>query len=357
VNRFELGSLAVPVVQAPLAGGPSTVALSAGVVRAGGLGFVAAGYRTAGSVRDDIRALQAAVDGPFGVNLFVPPSRAADSDAVAAYVETLAGDARRHAVALGAPRVDDDEWLEKLDIVCGEHVPVVSFVFGLPSRDVIERVGDSGAAVWVTVTGVEEAQEAAAAGADAIVVQGAEAGGHRASFLDDGDDPLTLLSVLQLVGDAVALPMIAAGGIATGAALAAVLCAGAEAAQLGTALMRTPEAGTAEVHRRALASGTATRLTRAFTGKRARAIVNRFVEEHSADAPEAYPQLHHVTAPLRAAGRESGDADVVNLWAGETHALSRELPVEELIGRLVADARAAVSRTGDRLGSGAVHVD
>lgn len=355
---FDVRSLAIPIVQAPLAGGPSTVALSAGVIRAGGLGFLAAGYRIADAVGDDIRALRAAVDGPFGVNLFVPSDRTSDARTVRAYVDSLAEDARRRGVTLGAPRADDDGWAQKLDVVCAEHVDVVSFTFGLPPADVIGRVKDSGAAVWVTVTDVAEARVAAAAGVDALVVQGAEAGGHRASFSDDAQqDPIALLSLLQLVGVAVSLPMIAAGSIATGGAIAAVLCAGAEGAQLGTVLMRTPEAGTADVHRRALASPTGTRLTRAFTGRSARAIVNRFLEEHSADAPPAYPEIHHVTAPLRAAGRASGDADVVNLWAGETHALSRELPVEELIRVLVADARDALSRAGDRLRSGVLDIE
>jgi nitronate monooxygenase len=349
VQLFDIRSLPLPIVQAPLAGGPSTTALAAGVIRAGGLGFLAAGYRTPGGLRDDIRALRAEVDGPFGVNLFAPPVHPADPAAYSAYALSLRSEAARHGVTLGEPRSDDDGWDEKLDVVRAERVPLVSFTFGCPPGDVVESIHASGIAVWVTVTDVDEARQAEAAGADGLVVQGAEAGGHRASFRDEGSDPIALLPLLQLVAAAVRLPLVAAGGIATGAAIAAVLCAGADAAQLGTALMRTPEAGTSDVHRRALAEPTATRLTRAFTGRTARSIVNRFLEEHSASAPAAYPEVHHVTAPLRAAGRAHGDADVVNLWAGEAHVLSRDIPVEQLIRELADEARAALAAAKARL--------
>jgi nitronate monooxygenase len=194
--------------------------------------------------------------------------------------------------------------------------------------------------VWVTVTDVDEAQRAAEAGADALIVQGIEAGGHRASFVDtEGAGDYGLLALLQLVGAHVDLPLVASGAIASGGALAAVLAAGAQAAQIGTAFMRCPEAGTAPAHRAALAADTPTGLTRAFTGRQARGIVNRFMRDHSADAPPAYPEIHHVTAPLRAAGRASGDADMINLWAGQAHELAREAPAAEVVATLAAEAR------------------
>jgi nitronate monooxygenase len=134
------------------------------------------------------------------------------------------------------------------------------------------------------------------------------------------------------------VPLVASGAIASGGALAAVLCAGAQAAQLGTAFMRCPEAGTAAAHRAALAGPAPTRLTRAFTGRQARGIVNRFLSEHSADAPVAYPEIHHVTAPLRAAGRAAGDPDMINLWAGQAHELASEAPAAEVVAALAAEA-------------------
>ena len=171
-------------------------------------------------------------------------------------------------------------------------------------------------------------------------MQGIEAGGHRASFVDaEGAGDYGLLALLQLVGAHVDLPLVASGAIASGGALAAVLSAGAQAAQIGTAFMRCPEAGTAPAHRAALAADTPTRLTRAFTGRQARGIVNRFLREHSADAPLAYPEIHHVTAPLRAAGRAAGDADMINLWAGQAHELAREVPAAEVVAALAAEAR------------------
>ena len=195
-------------------------------------------------------------------------------------------------------------------------------------------------AVWCTVTSPEEAAAAAGAGIDALVVQGAEAGAHQGSFEDTDDEPIALLPLLRLADAAVDLPLVGAGGIADGRAVAAALAAGASAAALGTAFLRCPEAGTSQVHRRALAAGGRTALTRAFTGRRARAIVNRFVSEHGG-APSAYPHVHFLTAPLRAAAREQGDGDGVNLWAGEGFALAREAPAADLVRLWAAEARGA----------------
>jgi nitronate monooxygenase len=177
-------------------------------------------------------------------------------------------------------------------------------------------------------------------GADALVVQGLEAGGHRGGF--DEDDDVALLPLLRQIGQESRLPLVAAGGIGDGASVAAVLVAGAAAAMLGTAFMRSPEAGTSPPHRAALAGDAPTGLTRAFTGRRARGIVNAFMRAHP-DAPAAYPHIHHVTAPLRAAARAAGDADAINLWAGQAYRLAEELPAAELVQRLAADARAALA--------------
>jgi nitronate monooxygenase len=162
-----------------------------------------------------------------------------------------------------------------------------------------------------------------------------------------------LLALLQLVRRAVgpAVPLVGAGGIATGEAIAAVLAAGAVAAQLGTAFMLCPEAATVPVHRAVLEQGTAgTALTRAFTGRTARGISNRFLREHSVDAPSAYPEIHHLTAPLRAAARQRGDAESINLWAGQAYPLAEPLPAAELVRQLAQAARLALSDALNRLG-------
>jgi nitronate monooxygenase len=158
-----------------------------------------------------------------------------------------------------------------------------------------------------------------------------------------------LLSLLQLVGAQADIPLVATGGIATGAAIAAVLVAGAAAAQLGTAFLGCPEAGTAAVHRQALTGSAPTAMTRAFTGRLARGIRNRFLDRHSTAAPVAYPEVNHLTAPLRQAGRAGGDAGLVNLWAGQTYELGRQLPADQLVRALAEEARAALQQAQERL--------
>jgi nitronate monooxygenase len=209
----------------------------------------------------------------------------------------------------------------------------------------------AGCDVWMTVTNADEAAEAESAGADALVVQGFEAGGHRGYFRDEvGADDLGLLAALRLVAGRVRIPLVAAGGIADGATVAAVLAAGAVAAQVGSAFMLSPEAGTSEPHRSALAGDGVTRLTRAFSGRNARGIVNRFMLEHEAQAPIAYPDVHYVTSPIRAAARKAGDEDAINLWAGQAHALAVAEPASQIVRRLGREAREVVAELGERLG-------
>jgi nitronate monooxygenase len=333
-----------PVVQAPMAGGPSTPALAAAVSEAGGLGCLAAGYRTPDAVREEVRAVRALTGERFAVNVFVPGTPGDDDD-LRRYAGELAGEARRWDVALGEPRLDDDAWEAKVALLAEERVPVVSFTFGLPRPGMVAALHDAGSTVLVTVTSPQEALGARDAGADALVVQGVEAGGHRGGPADrDGEGETGLLPLLRLVARAVDLPLVAAGGIADGAAVAAVLVAGAEAAQLGTAFLRCPEAGTSAAHREALTTHGSTALTRAFTGRRARALVNRFVAEHTGTAPAAYPQVHHLTAPLRAAARRAGEPDALAMWAGQAHVLAEEVPAGDLVARLDDDARAALAR-------------
>jgi nitronate monooxygenase len=327
--------LEVPIVQAPMAGGPSTPALAAAVADAGGLGFVAAGYKTVDGLRDDLAATRALTDGPLGVNVFSPSGAKADEAVIAQYAARLAAESERTGVALGTPRYDDDGYDDKLALLTGEaRVPVVSFTFGCPAPGTVAALHDAGSRVWVTITDPAEALQATAAGVDALVVQGTEAGGHRGAF-DDRDDRYDygLLALLALVRDAVPeMPLVATGGIATAEGVRAVLAAGAVAAQVGTAFMLCPEAGTSPAHRTAIKDpNNVTGLTRAFSGRLARGIVNRLQREHTAAAPVAYPEIHHITAPLRAHARQAGDADLINLWAGEAHALARELPAAEVV--------------------------
>jgi nitronate monooxygenase len=317
-----------------MAGGPSTVELAAAVSDAGGLGFLAAGYRGPEEMREEIRELRGGR--VFGVNLFVPGRAEVDERALAAYVASLGEGA-------GEPRFDDDGWRAKLDVLRDEEpVPVVSFAFGCPPLCEVRSLQAHGSEVWVTVTSAAEARAARDAGADALVLQGAEAGGHRGTWVDvEALEPLPLLALLQaVVASGVEPPLVASGGIADAAGVAAVLTAGAAAAQVGTAFMLAPEAGTHPAHRAAISADRPTALTRAFTGRLARGIENRFMEEHP-DAPIAYPHIHYATAPLRAAARARGDADGFNLWAGEAHSLAVARPAAETVKALSAAAPAA----------------
>jgi len=345
----KLNTLSIPIVQAPLAGGPSTPELTAAVVEAGAFGFLAGGYKTSSELAGDIAALRRLTDKPYGVNLFLPDDEA-DAATFADYLEQIGHVAEQHGVALGQARYDDDFFSAKLDIVLAERVPVVSFTFGCPDPALIGRVHDVGSEVWVTVTDPDEGAMAQAAGADVLVAQGLEAGGHRGCFVDgENREDYGLLALLQLLTARVDLPLVAAGGISTGAGVAAVLAAGASAAQLGTAFLRCSEAGTSAVHRTAMTRPSRTRLTRAFTGRLARGIENRFLVEHSAAAPIAYPQIHHATAPLRAAGRATEDATIVNLWAGQAYQLAAEVPAADVISALHRDLGNALAAATARV--------
>jgi nitronate monooxygenase len=343
-----LDELDVPIVLAPLGGGPSTPELTAAVSNAGGLGLLAWAYLSTDAAAQALAATRAQANRPVGVNVFAPVDGPAPPAAYAAYVERLRSWAARRGEAIGEPRFGDDGWAEKIELLVADPVPVVTFAFGCPDAGTVARLHGAGSEVWVTVTSPQEAEQAVGAGADVLVAQGAEAGGHRGSFHDRPDLPAYgLLALLQLVKAATGKPVVASGGIATGDGVAAVLAAGARAAQIGTAFMLATEAGTAEVHRRALRSTAPTVLTRAFTGRLARGIRNAFMVDNE-DAPIAYPEIHYVTAPLRRRGRELGDTEVVNLWAGETHELARELPAAEIVRRLADDSATALATARGR---------
>jgi nitronate monooxygenase len=332
-----------------MAGGPSTPKLAAAVAEAGGLGFLAAGYLTVDAVREQIAAVRALTGKPFGINLFAGPGPPGDVAEVERYAQSLRPLAARYGAEVGDPRYHDDGFADKLDLVIDERVPVVSFTFGCPSSAEVERLHAAGAEAWVTVTTPEEARTAEAAGADALVVQGVEAGGHRGSFDDSSPGDVGLLALLQLVGAATSVPMVATGGIATGRGVAAVLAAGAAAAQLGTAFMLTPEAATSSPHRDTLAGQAPTELTRAFTGRTARGVVNSFMREHGDAAPRAYPEVHHLTASIRGAARGRGDSEAINLWAGQAYPLVRSVPAGELVSALGDEAREILLATARRL--------
>ncbi|MEU5835880.1 nitronate monooxygenase [Streptomyces diacarni] len=338
-----------PVIQAPMAGGAAGPELAAAVSEAGGLGFLAAGYKTPEAMYEQIKQTRRLTGRPFGVNLFLPQPRTAEPAAVDVYREQLADEATWYETELGdTDGTTDDAYEAKLAILLEDPVPLVSFTFGCPSAADLERLAKAGTRTLVTATSVAEAQAAQEAGADAVCVQGIEAGGHLGSHRDDpqrepGSGGVGLLCLVAQAREAVGLPLVASGGLMRGGQIAAVLAAGATAAQLGTAFLVTPESGADPLHKQAMTNPTFTRteFTRAFSGRAARGLVNRFLREHGPYAPAAYPQVHYLTAGLRKAAAKAGDPQAMALWAGQGHRLARELPAGQLVEVLVAEIAAA----------------
>ena len=324
-----------------MAGGPSTPALVVAAGRAGALGFLAGGYKTAQALRGDIDAVGAAMAEPFGVNVFVPGPPTADTAAVARYVDSLTAEGRQLGIEVGAPIWNDDDWAAKIADLIARPVPVVSFTFGVPDPGVVAGLHAAGSSVWVTVTDADEAGVAVAAGADCLVVQGTEAGAHRGSHRNDASadgEGLGVLDLTSAVRAVTSLPLVAAGGIMSADAVDGAVAAGAVAAQCGTAFLRCPESGAHPAHKAALTASTfdRTAVTRAFSGRPARGLLNDFMRAHQ-DAPAAYPEINSATRPLRAAAAKAGDVHRMSLWAGEGFRLATDQSVADVVGMFCRD--------------------
>jgi nitronate monooxygenase len=335
---FDMRSLDKPVIVAPMAGGPTTPELAAAGSNAGGLGFLAAGYLTAEVLAERITAARALTTGPLGVNLFVVRSSVARPEAIQRYAQALSDESEHYGVRLGEARFDDDDWSAKLDAVMDLKPEVVSFTFGLPEPTECARLKGAGIATVATVTTLAEAESAVACGVDAVAVQGPGAGGHRGTF-DPAASPATqpLDQLLRSTTIALDVPVIAAGGLMTAVDVADVLVSGAVAAQLGTAFLLADEAGSSPVHRAALRDPqfAETAVTRCFSGRYARGLRNRFVDDHDAHAPLGYPEIHYMTSPVRAASVRAGDPHAVNIWAGTGFQKITSGSVAEIVATLV----------------------
>jgi nitronate monooxygenase len=344
VNQNLREVLRRPVVVAPMAGGPSTASLVIGAAEAGAVAFLAAGYKTAEAMAAEIAAVRAGTTEPFGVNVFVPGSPAADGGAAGAYLDTLTSDAEAVGATLGPPEWDDDDFDAKIAALLAHPPPVVSFTFGCPSSELIAAFRAGGSIVAVTVTTPAEAAIAATAGADALCVQSHEAGAHRGEFTnrDDAASELDLVSLTAAVAEVTDVPQIAAGGIVDRDHVDTVLAAGAVAVQCGTAFLRCPESGAHAAYKAALIDPrfTHTAVTRAFSGRPARGLVNRFMVEHT-DAPAAYPEINNATRPLRASAAARGDVDRMSLWAGVGFRSAQDRSVGEIIDQLCARSPAS----------------
>ncbi|MCO8303736.1 nitronate monooxygenase [Streptomyces sp. RKCA744] len=327
----------LPLIAAPMAGGPSTPALVTAAARAGGLGFLAGGYKTAQALAGQIHTTRA--EGvAFGVNLFVPNPVRISREAYRRYAREMRTEADRYQVRLPEePIEDDDHWTDKIDLLTSSPVPWVSFTFGIPDRAVVSALRRAGSTVLQSVTSADEARRAADAGVDALIVQAPAAGGHSATLTPARPlAPVRLPDLIAAVRRAVALPLIAAGGITTAADVADALGAGAEAAMAGTVLLRTHESGASAPHKAALVDPAfdTTVVTRAFTGRPARALRNQFTDRYDPIAPAGYPALHHLTGPLRRAATAAADTRLIHLWAGAGHRQSKAEPVTDTLERL-----------------------
>lgn len=334
-NLSEL--LSSQILVAPMGGGPSTVALVIAAAEASALGFLAAGYKTADAMRNEIKEVRDGTSGVFGVNLFVPGTPSATTEELKAYVESLAPDGEALHEDVGEPEWDDDDWAAKIEVLLTSPPPLVSFTFGCPSPEVVRALQRAGAVVAITVTRPQEALMAAGVGADCLCVQGAEAGAHQSVFANSNAPAPSydLLTLIRSVSEVTDLPQIGTGGIMNANSVGAVLSAGAVAVQCGTAFLRSPESGAHAAYKDALASScfTSTAITRSFSGRPARGLINRFMLDHPY-APAAYPEINNATRPLRAAAARAGDLERMSLWAGCGFKEATALPTAEIIRRL-----------------------
>ncbi len=350
MRRFEklASSLGVEhaIILAPMAGGTSTPALVASVSIAGGLGSMGAGYMTPAQIAESIAQVRALTTRPFGVNLFAGGFDGTGTRDAARILELMAP----HHARLGLPPpTTPDDFLppfeQQAQVIIDAQVPVFSFTFGIPAPEIIAKMKARGIRLMGTATTVAEARALHAAGVDAIVAQGSEAGAHRGTFLAACEDSLigTLALVPQIV-DATPLPVVASGGIMDGRGIVAAAALGASAVQMGTAFLACPESGAADVYKAAVlaARDDGTLLTRAFSGRLARGIANSFAVEMKAHAHELlrYPAQNNLTRPMRTAAARQGDADRLSLWAGQAAPLARAMPAADLVALLVKESAA-----------------
>ena len=345
-----------PVMQAPLGGGGDTPAMTAAVSGAGGMGFIGAAYMSPDAIAAASAAVRAGTNRAFGINLFAPQRPAPDVDGTAALAA-----AAPFFTALGlatpeAPPPGDDPFERLLPAALESGARLFSFTFGTLPVEAMQALKAHDMFIIGTATTVAEALALEASGVDAITAQGAEAGGHRGSF--DADGPGATVGTMTLVPqiiDAVSVPVIASGGIMDGRGIAAALMLGAQAVQMGTAFLTTTEGGAPEVQKQAIlaAGDNDTRITRAFSGRPARGIANRFMLTVDAGGPDAilpFPLQNQLTRPMRTAAGKAGDAACLSLWAGQGTRMSRCLSSADLMAALDRETEAALKRASTLAG-------
>jgi nitronate monooxygenase len=338
-----------PIIQAPMAGGSDSVELAAAVCNAGGLGSFGCAYLNPEQILAAARAIRGLTDRPFGLNLFTPWEDPGQPDASAAMAAMAPYFAELGLPAPTPPAPQPPAFDDQFDAVLESGAAVFSFTFGLPPAGCVEAAHERGVEVIGAATTVEEAVKIAALGCDAVIAQGAEAGGHRGTFLASVEESLIgAMALVPQVVDAVSIPVIAAGGIMDGRGLAAALALGAQAAQMGTVFLTCDEAGASSAYRLQLmrAHEDETALTRAFSGRAARGVVNRVMREVGEDAILPFPMQNNLTRPLRTEAARQGRAEFLSMWAGQGLRMVRTGRAADLVAEITAQAEAVVSRLG-----------
>lgn len=341
--------LRYPIVQAPMAGGPTTPALVAAVGKSGALGSFGFAYTEPATMREQVAAVRSEGPLPIHINLFVdaPPREVDDAEVAAALAalrpmyDELGVPVPTSVVPPYAPDLE-----AQIETALELRPALLSSHFGGFSPDVIARAHAGGILIGASVTGLEDAQQLESLGVDVLIAQGLEAGGHRGTFRADATDPMIgTFALVRLLVKRCALPVIAAGGIMDGAGLAAALALGACGVQMGTAFLPTEESGAPEAHKQALfdRADAGTTLTRAFSGRSARSIGNDYIRRSQATNQSLlpFPLQNKATGAMRAAASRQGKSDFMSLWAGQAYALSQRAKAAELVDRIVADYDAA----------------
>ncbi|WP_160723698.1 NAD(P)H-dependent flavin oxidoreductase [Bacillus sp. USDA818B3_A] len=344
-----------PIIQAPMAGGVTTSKLVAEVSNGGGLGMIGAGYMTPVQLREQIREIKQLTTFPFGVNLFVPNEfKVSENEMKSAnqFLNPIRQQLNLHqSDNFKLPNFNDvlEKFIEQIKVVIEEKVPICSFTFGIPSKNLIAELKQSNIILMGTATTVEEAVENEKAGMDIVVAQGSEAGGHRGNFINRSQDSLIgLMSLIPQVADKVSIPVVAAGGIMDGRGLMASICLGAMGVQMGTAFLTCVESGAHKVHKDAILHSNEDQmvLTRSFSGKSARGIKNQFIlemQKHETLLPD-FPVQNTLTQDIRKTSAAQNNQEFMSLWSGQSPSLAKSQTVESLIKNIISEANGLILR-------------